>query len=235
MAITMGTYVCPHCNESFTMEASQYNHRLKNKPKKGPPKIYCSKTCSGLARRTSKAEKIEAKRLYDIEYREKNKESLKKKNQEYNSSPAGRAMQKRARDKKKDYHLEYCRTPEYRAWKREYDQKRVFIKMYGESEWHRKKTCLICQKTKPVKQFVYNQLCPDNRMHLCVSCEKEQAETTGMTTSYVLTVLGMKSPLTRADFYEHPMLIEAKRQHLVLIRELRHETSCKTQLNYGSN
>jgi len=72
------------------------------------------------------------KRLYDIGYRKRNKERIKRNQQEYNRSPAGRAMQKRNREKFKKSHLEYCRTEEYRKWKRNYDQEYRYEKIYGE-------------------------------------------------------------------------------------------------------
>jgi len=74
----------------------------------------------------------EKKRLYDIEYRRKNKEAIKQRNKKYNESPAGRAMQKRNRDKFKHKHLEYIRTNKYRAWKHEYDMEHRYKKVYGE-------------------------------------------------------------------------------------------------------
>lgn len=76
--------------------------------------------------------KKEEKRLYDIKYRRNNKESIAKKKQAYCETPEGRAMQKRARDKRKGYHLEYCQTEKYREWKREYDLEHRNKKKYGE-------------------------------------------------------------------------------------------------------
>ena len=52
--------------------------------------------------------------------------------QAYNESPAGRAMQKRNREKFKQNHLEYCRTPEYKLYKKQYDKVRVAKQNYGE-------------------------------------------------------------------------------------------------------
>ena len=74
----------------------------------------------------------EKKRLYDIEYRRKNKETIRNKNIIYNESEAGRAMQKRARDKQKESHLEYCRTDKYRKLKCAYDEKNLAKRKYGE-------------------------------------------------------------------------------------------------------
>lgn len=80
----------------------------------------------------TKDEQKEIKRLYDIQYRERNKDERKAKMKAYNESPAGRAMQKRNREKFKQSHLEYCRTEEYRKYKHDYDQKYVAKKNYGE-------------------------------------------------------------------------------------------------------
>lgn len=76
--------------------------------------------------------KKEQKRLYDIEYRRKNSEIIKIKKAAYCKTDAGRAMQKRNRTKVKQYHLEYCQTPEYRELKKQYDRKHRAYKFYGE-------------------------------------------------------------------------------------------------------
>ena len=80
-------------------------------------------------------EKSEAqikKAAYDKIYREKNKELIKEKKRAYNKTKAGREMQKRSRDKRKQQHLEYCRTDKYKAYKKEYDKKYLAKKKYGE-------------------------------------------------------------------------------------------------------
>lgn len=119
-------HICPHCKIECDIKAG-YINRAK---KLGVPK-YCSKKCSGLARRNDKTteQKKAEKAAYDKIYHktDKRKESHKR----YNETPAGRATQKRAREKLKEYHLEYCRTPEYRAWKKDYDQLHVAKKHFG--------------------------------------------------------------------------------------------------------
>ena len=103
-----------------------------NRAKKIGAKLFCNIKCFGLSRRKSIAEKKEIKRLYDIQYRLKNEDYIKARMQLYNESTAGRAMQKRNREKFKQNHLEYCRTEKYKKWKYEYDQKHVAKKQYGE-------------------------------------------------------------------------------------------------------
>lgn len=76
--------------------------------------------------------KKEKKRLYDLEYRRKNKEKIKDKKKAYYQTESGKAASKRNRDKMKKYHAEYCRTPEYRLKKHEYDSVNWYVRKYGE-------------------------------------------------------------------------------------------------------
>ena len=61
------------------------------------------------------------KSLYDAEYRIRNADRIKRRKQAYNKRPAGRAYQKRQREKNKSKHSEYIRHPVYKHWKSEYD------------------------------------------------------------------------------------------------------------------
>jgi ribosomal protein L24E len=105
-----------------------------NRAKKEGCFLFCNKVCFGLNRRKPKTEdeKREIKRLYDIEYRKKNNNRIKSRMQKYNASPAGRAMQKRNREKFKESHKEYIKQPKYRVYKKDYDQKYCAKKNYGE-------------------------------------------------------------------------------------------------------
>ena len=76
--------------------------------------------------------KKEAKRLYDKEYRRKNREILKAKKQIFCETEAGRAMQKRNRLKFTGSHLEYCRTEEYKSLKKQKDEIYRAKNKYGE-------------------------------------------------------------------------------------------------------
>lgn len=121
--------ICPHCKKEVDLPTGQVNRSNK---KKSP--IYCGRVCSGLARRLNKSEeqKKNEKAEYDKKYREERKEIIRIKKQEYNKTPAGRATQKRNRDKLKDYHKQYCRQPEYCAKKKVYDQEHRAKKQFGE-------------------------------------------------------------------------------------------------------
>jgi hypothetical protein len=120
---------CATCGKKVDKSTGHVNRSLKL-----GLKFFCNKICFGVSRRVARTEeeKIEIKRLYDIEYRKKNNDRIKARMQQYNKSPAGRAMQKRNREKFKNSHLEYCRTEEYKKWKHDYDQKHCAKKNYGE-------------------------------------------------------------------------------------------------------
>lgn len=120
---------CDHCGKESEKPTGAVNRsRVDGKP------IYCNKTCFGLANRSGKteAQKIEDKRLYDIRYRKRNPEERAIKRAA--SYQKNRNPEKERIDRKKRAHLhaEYCRTPEYKAWKKEYDMKYRAKKNYGE-------------------------------------------------------------------------------------------------------
>lgn len=118
---------CPQCNGVFQAEIGLINRALsQNAP------LYCSRTCSGLARRkpdklTGDAFKI-AKAEYDRQRRAKLGEELreKKRNAYYAAIERDEALvrqkQKAYRKKIMPRHVEYCRQPEYKAKKRQYDR-----------------------------------------------------------------------------------------------------------------
>lgn len=120
---------CAHCG----LELNKSNGAI-NRAKKDNRLLFCNRTCFGLSKRLNKSKDQikEEKRLYDIQYRNKNSELIKVKNAAFAKTEAGRAMQKRNRNKRKEQHLAYCSTPEYRACKKEYDKKHRAKKLYGE-------------------------------------------------------------------------------------------------------
>jgi len=114
---------CPHCKESFQPKTGAANRA----DKLGVP-IYCSRACSGLARRVNRstAEKKAAKVEYDQKRREALGEQLraKKRAAYYANHDANLAKQAELRKREGflEKHLEYLRTPEYRAKKKQYDE-----------------------------------------------------------------------------------------------------------------
>lgn len=125
----MTTIECAYCGEAAEKPAGHVN-----RARKMGNAVYCSRTCSGLGRRKNKsdAEKREAKRLYDIDYRRKNAALLKAKKAEYFQRTYDPEKARVARRKRAKAHAEYCRQPEYREWKRGYDRQYRARKEYGE-------------------------------------------------------------------------------------------------------
>lgn len=124
----MSTATCDHCGDTFTRSNGSIN-----RAKKIGAKLYCSRICTGLARRQYKStkQKRAEKRLYDMEYREKNRAALKAKKAAYhlkNYDPAKAAVDRKKRAKQ---HAEYCRRPEYKQWKQQYDRRYWAKKNYG--------------------------------------------------------------------------------------------------------
>lgn len=122
--------VCSHCGKTVDKPKGYVTRALKI----GAPQ-FCDKKCFGLSHRVDRTleEKKLLKRDYDKQYRDKKAEIIKAKKKTYDQSLAGRAMQKRNRDKFKNNHLEYCRTEKYRlGYKKNYDEKYHANKKYGE-------------------------------------------------------------------------------------------------------
>ena len=69
-------------------------------------------------------QKKKAKAEYDREYRKKNRAMLKAKRAAYFQRTYDPIKAAKERKKRMAQHVEYCRQPQYRAWKREYDKKR---------------------------------------------------------------------------------------------------------------
>lgn len=113
-------YRCAHCGKLADKAAGHVN-----RAQAAGLKLYCNRRCSGLGRRKhkTKAQKREEKRLYDIEYRANNLETIKAKKRAHFQKTYDRKAAAEYRKQRMHLHVEYCRRPEYRAWKREYDRK----------------------------------------------------------------------------------------------------------------
>lgn len=121
--------VCAHCGNTVDKETGAVNRAISsNLP------LYCNRTCAGLRRRKTKTpeQMKEEKRLYDIEYRNKNKSMLKAKKKTYFQATYNPEKAAIERKKRMPKHLEYCRQPEYRAKKKVYDRQYRAKAMYGE-------------------------------------------------------------------------------------------------------
>lgn len=110
---------CPQCKNTFEKGINYYNRAVKMKLK-----LYCSRICSGLARRSGKSKQdlIDEKREYDRLYRENNYDLIKQKKKEYFQKTYDKKQAAIKRKERMPKHIEYCRKPEYRKKKAEYDK-----------------------------------------------------------------------------------------------------------------
>lgn len=121
--------VCAYCGKEADLGLSKVGRARRD-----GYNLYCNRTCSGLGCRLHKTEvqKKEEKRLYDIDYREKNLDRIKARKSEHHKRTYDPLIASIERKKKMLYHLEYCRSPEYREYKKNYDRKYRDRKNYGD-------------------------------------------------------------------------------------------------------
>jgi hypothetical protein len=125
----MPEFICPQCRcmTQKPLSAIGKANRL------GVP-IYCGRECAGIARQKGKTDeqKRQEKKAYDAEYRAKNFERLKAEKAEWNRKTYDPIKAAQYRKRIMPRHVEYCRRPEYRQWKRDYDQVYCAKKDFGE-------------------------------------------------------------------------------------------------------
>lgn len=122
---------CQWCGKIVSRTVGHVNRSRKV----GAP-LFCNKECSGLHRRKNKTheqKKIE-KRIYDMEYRTKNKAMLKaKKAKDFqNRSQARRDYEKEYRKQNMQRHVKYCQRSEYKEYKKKYDEEYRAKELGGE-------------------------------------------------------------------------------------------------------
>ena len=123
---------CPHCGKELERKQGYINRALKL----GVP-IYCSRVCSGLARRVERTEEEKKKIKSDYDKARLNgplRDRILEEKRQYAKTPTGRAVQKRQREKpeRKKYQAEFIKKSDYVKWKHDYDQKYHAQKNYGE-------------------------------------------------------------------------------------------------------
>lgn len=120
---------CAHCGEKADKPAGHVN-RARSQGRK----LFCSRVCFGLDRRIEKtdAQRKEEKRLYDIQYRARDVEDRKRRKAQYYQRTKDRVKEAEIRKRRMPQHVEYCRRPEYRQWKKTYDRQYRAHKQYGD-------------------------------------------------------------------------------------------------------
>ena len=121
--------ICRQCGDTALLEACAVNRARKR-----GLNIYCGRICAGLGRRTNKtkAQKVEEKRIYDMAYRDKHRDRIKKEKAERFKRTYDPEKARIERKKTMPRHIEYCRRPEYKAYKHEYDRRYRAREDYGE-------------------------------------------------------------------------------------------------------
>lgn len=125
--------LCAFCGASLHKPASALNRASAI-----GAKLYCGRKCVGFARRIGKsAEQRKAeKAAYDKARREALGEALKQEKRTYYFLNRGRfnaeQAERRAQPGYQERHNEYCRRPEYRVYKSDYDRHLRAKKQFGE-------------------------------------------------------------------------------------------------------
>lgn len=118
---------CAHCGNKSDKPAGAVN-----RARASGLRLFCNQRCAGLAKKKhkTKAQRVVEKAAYDADYRAKNRRMLKAKKAEYFKRSYEPAKARIERKKRAKAHAEYCRRPEYRRWKRDYDRQ-LRAKEYG--------------------------------------------------------------------------------------------------------
>src|SRR6185312_104718 len=120
------TAFCQHCGAVVPQPQSSINRAIRE----GKP-LYCNRTCAGLARRVPPDRKKEAKRAYDAQRRVELAAEISAKKAAYYQRTRDPAKERERRLQNMDRHVEYCRRPEYVAYKQDYDRQ-YRAEEYGE-------------------------------------------------------------------------------------------------------
>lgn len=130
----MSATKCAHCGASFECATSRCNRAAKI-----GAQLYCGRACAGLARRLKNPktdeERRAAKAIYDAQRRfgAQRGRLLAQKREHYQANRSRiLAHQTVYRKAHMQRHVEYCRQPEYKAWKSEYDRQYRAKQTFGE-------------------------------------------------------------------------------------------------------
>lgn len=120
---------CPACKAIVDAPTGKVNRAIKV----GAP-LYCGRVCAGIARRKGKStdQRKAEKSEYDRLRRERLGEKIKAQKRAHFKATYDPVAAAAYRKKRMPIHVEYCRRPEYRAWKAEYDREYRAKKDFGE-------------------------------------------------------------------------------------------------------
>ena len=120
---------CPVCGCQFIKPQSHINRATR-----AGSTVYCGRSCAGIGRRKWKtdAEKIAEKQAYDARRRTEKAAEIKASKAEYYQRTRDQIKEAQKRKERMPLHVEYCRRPEYRKWKKQYDLEYRNRKEFGE-------------------------------------------------------------------------------------------------------
>lgn len=120
--------ICDQCGKTVLKATGHIN-----RARKIGAKLFCDQVCFGLNRRIGKTDeqKRAEKKAYDAAYRKKNVEMLAAKKRAYFKATYDPEKAAIERKKRMPRHVEYCRRPEYKAYKSEYDKQYRAKQNYG--------------------------------------------------------------------------------------------------------
>lgn len=121
--------ICPQCGVGAFIATGAANRARKI----GAP-IYCGRECAGLARRAPpkpEADRIADKAAYDRRRRVELADRLRAEHRAYHLRTYDPAKAAVVRKAKMPRHVEYCRQPAYKEYKRDYDRKHRAKQQFG--------------------------------------------------------------------------------------------------------
>jgi hypothetical protein len=116
--MSLTTTPCAWCSKQFPIEIGALNRARRR-----GMSVYCCPRHSGYGRGIgrTKAEKRRLKAEYDRQYRLDNLLRITVGKRDYHRRTYDPKKAAKTRKRRMPYHVEYCRRPEYRAYKRQYD------------------------------------------------------------------------------------------------------------------
>jgi hypothetical protein len=110
---------CPVCNLVCDKRSGAVNRSINR-----GMAVYCGRKCAGIGRRENRSmdEKKAIKRYYDAIRRIEKADTLRVTRAEYHRRTYDPIKAAEKRKERMPKHVEYCRQPEYRKWKAEYDR-----------------------------------------------------------------------------------------------------------------
>jgi len=110
---------CGSCGAAVRQSRGSINRAIRE----GKP-LYCDRVCAGQARRISPTQKKRKKALYDARRRTEKAAEICAQKREYYQRTRNPEKEREYRQANMARHVEYCRRPEYKADKAEYDRER---------------------------------------------------------------------------------------------------------------